>query len=220
MFSIAASWDTKSHLPDFFLESETSCKNLNTCNNLHKPHNWLQLDRTPTSADENTHILPEHELVEKKFSVSLIYWIKPLIGSSILPFLLKSAWERTANFWFSNAAAILFLIVTPLAREIRGSMQARPPRDKTRAILLEKTTAKMLRRKPTRIELRQEDRDEYEKARKLWSKEPQKVEESTQFNGIPAYLSLNDPARIARVHERIGFNAQAVPSDGTTQLSS
>lgn len=68
--------------------------------------------------------------------------------------------------------------------------------------------------------MRQEDRDEYEKARKLWSKEPQKVEESTQFNGIPAYLSLNDPARIARVHERIGFNAQAVPSDGTTQLSS
>ena len=79
----------------------------------------------------------------------------------------------------------------------------------------------MLRRKPTRIELKQEDREEYDKAKLLWSKEVQKTDESTRVNdSTPLFTGLNDPARVARIQERIGFTAQAVPSDGTTQLAS
>ena len=73
----------------------------------------------------------------------------------------------------------------------------------------------MLRRKPTRIELRRDDLEEYEKAKKTWIKDAKKQEE-VKIDDTP--VGLNDPRRITKIHERIGYNPQTVPSDGTTTL--
>ena len=84
----------------------------------------------------------------------------------------------------------------------------------------------MLRRKPTRIELRGEDVEEYEKAKKLWMKVIKKDNEKegepskgqSLFDDSP--LPLNDPKRILKIHERIGYKPDTVPSDGTATFLS
>lgn len=74
----------------------------------------------------------------------------------------------------------------------------------------------MLRRKPTRIELRGEDVEEYEKAKKVWTKDIKKDEEADKGQSLldDSPLPLNDPKRISKIHERIGFKPDAVVSDG------
>lgn len=74
----------------------------------------------------------------------------------------------------------------------------------------------MLRRKPTRIELRGEDVEEYEKAKKVWTKDIKKDEEADKGQSLldDSPLPLNDPKRISKIHERIGFKPDAVASDG------
>lgn len=80
---------------------------------------------------------------------------------------------------------------------------------------------KMLRRKPTRIELKRDDLEEYEKAKELWSKENEtlnksKIDESEQ---TPISNVLTESERIARVQERIGYiKPDVVPSDGTSHF--
>lgn len=83
----------------------------------------------------------------------------------------------------------------------------------------------MLRRKPTRIELRGEDLEEYEKMKKLWSKDSKKDEEAAKaqsFLGMndDSPMPLNDPKRISKIHERIGYKPDTVPSDGTVTFLS
>lgn len=80
----------------------------------------------------------------------------------------------------------------------------------------------MLRRKPTRIELRGEDVEEYEKAKKLWTKDVKKDEETVKGQSLldDSPLPLNDPKRISKIHERIGYKPDTVPSDGTTTFLS
>lgn len=74
----------------------------------------------------------------------------------------------------------------------------------------------MLRRKPTRIELRGEDVEEYEKAKKVWTKDIKKNEEADKGQSLldDSPLPLNDPKRISKIHERIGFKPDTVASDG------
>ena len=81
----------------------------------------------------------------------------------------------------------------------------------------------MLRRKPTRIELRGEDVEEYEKAKKMWTKETEKKEEDdSKLESLldDSPMAYNDPKRIAKVHERIGYKPETVPSDGTATFNS
>lgn len=82
----------------------------------------------------------------------------------------------------------------------------------------------MLRRKPTRIELRGEDIEEYEKVKKLWAKDPKKDEEAAKAQSFlgndDSPMPLNDPKRILRIHERIGYKPDTVPSDGTVTFLS
>ena len=80
----------------------------------------------------------------------------------------------------------------------------------------------MLRRKATRIELRGEDVEEYEKAKKMWTKDVKKEEEVSKGQRIldDSPMPLNDPQRIAKIHERIGYKPDTVPSDGTTTFLS
>lgn len=82
----------------------------------------------------------------------------------------------------------------------------------------------MLRRKPTRIELRGEDIEEYEKVKKLWAKDPKKDEEASKAQSFlgndDSPMPLNDPKRILRIHERIGYKPDTVPSDGTVTFLS
>ena len=97
-------------------------------------------------------------------------------------------------------------------------MQVRKSSAKETAILL----TIMLRRKPTRIELRGEDVEEYEKAKKLWAKDIKKNEEPGKDQSLldDSPLPLNDPKRISKIHERIGYKPDTVPSDGTTTFLS
>lgn len=80
----------------------------------------------------------------------------------------------------------------------------------------------MLRRKPTRIELRGEDVEEYEKAKKMWSTDTKKGDEDTKVESLldDSPMAFNDPKRISKVHERIGYKPDTVPSDGTTTFLS
>lgn len=81
----------------------------------------------------------------------------------------------------------------------------------------------MLRRKPTRIELRGEDVEEYEKAKKMWTKETEKKEEDdSKLESLldDSPMAYNDPKRIAKIHERIGYKPETVPSDGTAAFNS
>lgn len=82
----------------------------------------------------------------------------------------------------------------------------------------------MLRRKPTRIELRGEDIEEYEKVKKLWAKDPKKDQEAAKAQSFlgndDSPMPLNDPKRILRIHERIGYKPDTVPSDGTVTFLS
>ena len=80
----------------------------------------------------------------------------------------------------------------------------------------------MLRRKPTRIELKGEDVEEYEKAKEMWDKEKEKEEKGAKTQSLldDSLLALNDPKRISKIHERIGYKPETVPSDGTTTLHS
>ena len=76
----------------------------------------------------------------------------------------------------------------------------------------------MLSRKPTRIELKREDLEEYEKAKKLWEKDIKKSV-NDEAKGTPPSQVLDTPERLARIHERIGYNPQTVPSEGNISLS-
>jgi hypothetical protein len=77
----------------------------------------------------------------------------------------------------------------------------------------------MLRRKSTRIELKRDDLDEYEKAKEMWTKSNESVSDKKGLSGTPASNMLREAERIARVHERIGYiKPQVVPSDGTTHF--
>lgn len=80
----------------------------------------------------------------------------------------------------------------------------------------------MLRRKPTRIELRGDDVEEYEKAKKMWTKDTKKEDEDVKVQSLldDSLLALNDPKRISKIHERIGYKPDTVPSDGTTTFHS
>lgn len=80
----------------------------------------------------------------------------------------------------------------------------------------------MLRRKPTRIELKGEDVEEYEKAKKMWTKDTKKEEDDVKAQSLldDSLLALNDPKRISKIHERIGYKPETVPSDGTTAFHS
>ena len=74
----------------------------------------------------------------------------------------------------------------------------------------------MLRRKPTRIELRGEDVEEYEKAKKMWTKETEKKEEDdSKLESLldDSPMAYNDP-------KRIGYKPETVPSDGTATFNS
>ena len=82
----------------------------------------------------------------------------------------------------------------------------------------------MLRRKPTRIELRGEDIEEYEKVKKLWAKDPKKDEEAAKAQSFlgndDSPMPLKDAKRILKIHERIGYKPDTVPSDGTVTFLS
>ena len=80
----------------------------------------------------------------------------------------------------------------------------------------------MLRRKPTRIELRGEDVEEYEKAKTMWTKDTKKENADVKVQSLldDSLLALNDPKRISKIHERIGYKPETVPSDGTTTFHS
>ena len=80
----------------------------------------------------------------------------------------------------------------------------------------------MLRRKPTRIELKGEDVEEFEKAKKMWTKDTKKEDEEGKAQNVldDSLLALNDPKRISKIHERIGYKPETVPSDGTTTFHS
>jgi len=80
----------------------------------------------------------------------------------------------------------------------------------------------MLRRKPTRIELKGEDVEEYEKAKKMWTKDTKKEDEDVKVQSLldDSLLALNDPKRISKIQERIGYKPETVPSDGTTTFHS
>ena len=75
----------------------------------------------------------------------------------------------------------------------------------------------MLSRKPTRIELKREDLEEYEKAKKLWARDSKKSG-SEESKGTPPAQLMNTAERLAKIHERIGYNPQTVPSDGNIHL--
>lgn len=81
----------------------------------------------------------------------------------------------------------------------------------------------MLRRKPTRIELRGEDVEEYEKAKKMWTKDTKTEDEGAKIQSLlddSPPMAFNDPKRISKIHERIGYKPETVPSDGTTTFLS
>ena len=185
---------------------------------------------------EKTAILPEQELVVKKISFSLMYFTKPIIWSSILPFLLRSTWEREATFWFWNEAAILIAVCLCYYTQrspsrwqtcwtfVGSGLYSRPSSLRDLDSCLPELTRAMLRRKPTRIELRGEDIEEYEKVKKLWAKDPKKDEEAAKAQSFlgndDSPMPLNDPKRILRIHERIGYKPDTVPSDGTVTFLS
>lgn len=81
----------------------------------------------------------------------------------------------------------------------------------------------MLRRKPTRIELKRDDLEEYEKAKEVWAKQNETskidVEQSDMTPKLKFANVLTESEKIARVHERIGLvKPDVVPSDGTTHF--
>lgn len=77
----------------------------------------------------------------------------------------------------------------------------------------------MLRRKPTRIELKRDDLDEYEKAKETWAKSTESGSDKKGLNDTPAPDMLTESERIAKVQERIGYiKPQVVPSDGTSHF--
>lgn len=80
----------------------------------------------------------------------------------------------------------------------------------------------MLRRKPTRIELKGEDVEEYEKAKKMWMVDTKKEDEDAKVQSLldDSPIPFNDPKRISKIQERIGYKPEIVPSDGTTTFLS
>ena len=79
----------------------------------------------------------------------------------------------------------------------------------------------MLRRKPTRIELKRDDLDEYEKAKVTWGKNTESgSEKKAGLNGTTTATGMmTESERIAKVQERIGYiKPQVVPSDGTSHF--
>ena len=77
---------------------------------------WRGGFNTPTS--EKTDILPEQELVVKKFSWAFMYCTKSIIWSSMLPFLLRSTWERQDSFCLLKAA----ILKTKIIHEVRNGV--------------------------------------------------------------------------------------------------
>ena len=77
---------------------------------------------------------------------------------------------------------------------------------------------RMLRTKPTRIELKREDLDEYEKVKK----EREKVKKDGSLDQLAGKMEptapLTEAEKIAKVHERIGYQPDSVPSDGTVHM--
>ncbi len=80
----------------------------------------------------------------------------------------------------------------------------------------------MLRRKPTRIELKGEDIEEFEKAKKMWMVDTKKGDEDAKVQSLldDSPMAFNDPKRIAKIQDRIGYKPEIVPSDGTTPFLS
>ena len=67
---------------------------------------------------EKTDILPEQELVVKKFSWAFMYCTKSIIWSSMLPFLLRSTWERQDSFCLLKAAILLTKTIHEVWNEV------------------------------------------------------------------------------------------------------
>ena len=150
----------------------------------------------------------------------------------MLPFLLRSTCERQDAFCFSKAAILNILREMLLRFETVGSeMRFGAIRRHFDKLRLQSDSLKksdiffkinMLRRKPTRIELKGEDVEEYEKAKKMWTKDTKKEDEDVKAQSLldDSLLALNDPKRISKIHERIGYKPETVPSDGTTAFHS
>lgn len=147
-----------------------------------------------------------------------------MIWSSMLPFLLRSTCDRQDAFCFSKAAILKFFLKEMLlvfetvgSDETFGAILRSRHLRKTNILL-----TIMLRRKPTRIELKGEDVEEFEKAKKMWTKDTKKEDEEVKAQNVldDSLLALNDPKRISKIHERIGYKPETVPSDGTTTFHS
>ena len=56
----------------------------------------------------------------------------------------------------------------------------------------------------------------------MWTKDVKKEEEVSNEQSFldDSPMPLNDPQRIAKIHERIGYKPDTVPSDGTTTFLS
>ncbi|KAM4696892.1 anaphase-promoting complex subunit CDC26 [Rhinophrynus dorsalis] len=80
---------------------------------------------------------------------------------------------------------------------------------------------KMLRRKPTRLELKLDDIEEFESIRKdLESRKKQReeVDLSTSEPDSAVSLSTDPKAREQTIHDRIGYRPQPKPNNNTMQF--
>ncbi|XP_063792270.1 anaphase-promoting complex subunit CDC26 isoform X2 [Pseudophryne corroboree] len=80
---------------------------------------------------------------------------------------------------------------------------------------------KMLRRKPTRLELKLDDIEEFESIRKdLESRKKQRdeVDLSASESDANVPLSVDSKTREQTIHDRIGYKPQPKPNSHTTQF--
>ncbi|XP_069842500.1 anaphase-promoting complex subunit CDC26 [Dendropsophus ebraccatus] len=80
----------------------------------------------------------------------------------------------------------------------------------------------MLRRKPTRLELKLDDIEEFESIRKdLESRKKQREEvdlSSSEADAAAAPLSTDSKTREQTIHDRIGYKPQPKPNSHSTQF--
>ncbi|XP_073496656.1 anaphase-promoting complex subunit CDC26 [Phyllobates terribilis] len=80
----------------------------------------------------------------------------------------------------------------------------------------------MLRRKPTRLELKLDDIEEFENIRKdLESRKKQREEvdlSSSEQDAAAVLLSADTKTREQTIHDRIGYKPQPKPNSHTTQF--